>query len=329
MKIIIKEVSPEDFAAFKSGSNVPDKTARLVLAPVPFPRAFFFAYAADSETPLARLGVSQSLEKGHTGGMGFLSGENYALIVLIKHGEAWLKAKGVKRAVGPIAYSTWFPYRVRLFDDEKKSPQFSWEPHQPRGEEDVWPASGFTLLENFSSRAMSGLKAFAAGHDKGFQKALSENFAFSCFQDELKSEELRRKLIDDLFDLTMESFSEASFFESISREQFHSLYVAGLSEVGDLSCSFIMRDAEGKAAAFNFAFIDQGYLVFKTLAVSKRLRGRGLSNGVLKLSSEAALVKNVENMIHALMRQGNKSENFGQNSTVLWEHHYGLFAKSL
>lgn len=326
MNISIREVPPEEFATYLAGTS--PRSARLVMAPVSFPRAFFVAHSADRT--LAGLGVSQSIEMGRTGGIGFLTGEKYALIDLIRHAEVWLKQKGARRVVGPIAYSTWFPYRVRLFQNgEIPSPTFAWEPNQPRGQEDVWPASGFSVLETYSSRALSGLQGFADGHAAGLERARSENFQFSSFQDEVITEKSRGALIDDLFDLTMESFAETSFFQPITRDEFRNLYVIGLGEISDLSCSFIMRDAELKPAAFNFAFIDQGYLVFKTLAVAKRLRGRGMSNGVLALSSQAALAKNVENMLHALIRQGNKSENFGEGSKLLWEHRYGLFAKSI
>ncbi|CAN5718814.1 hypothetical protein BH10BDE1_BH10BDE1_04040 [soil metagenome] len=319
----LREVTNEEFARFHSDSTK-EKYARLILAPVPFPRAFFFV--EEEGAPLARVMVSQSLENGASGGIGCLEGTHDRFPQLLRHCEQWLKTRGARRAIGPIVYSTWFPYRARL---DNENPSFLWEPRFHEGEESAWTSAFYKTIETYASRGLSGLPDFATRQKKGFEKAVGEGFTFHGFKAELATEAGRKKLIDDLFDLTMESFSEAYLFQPISREQFHVLYVAGLADVQDLSCSFIMRDADGSAAAFSFAFIDQDYLVFKTLAVSKKLRGRGLSNAVLSMSCQAAESRGLDKMIHALMRRGNVSENFGEKSVLLWEHRYGLFAKDL
>jgi ribosomal protein S18 acetylase RimI-like enzyme len=319
----IREVSAAEFAKFHANSGK-EKYARLIQAPVPFPRAFFFA--EEEGTPLARVLVSQSLESGAAGGIGCLEGLQEAFPDLLQHVEAWLKSRGAKKAIGPILYTTWFPYRVRLDDLQ---PSFSWEPQYQVGEESSWTAASYQEIESYASRGLSGFREFAGRQKKSLEKALVEGFTFHRFEDELRSESSKTRLIDDLFDLTMESFAEAYLFQPVSRDQFHVLYVAGLADVKDLSCSYLMRDKDGSAAAFSFAFIDQDYIVFKTLAVSRKLRGRGLSNAVLSMSCEAAESQGLDKMIHALMRRGNISESFGEKSVLLWEHRYGLFAKDL
>ncbi len=329
---LIRDVTAQEFVSY-FGEPSRDPLARFVLAPVPFPRQFVFAYREGESKPAARICGSQSVEKDLA--IGFFSGEPDAFQPMNRHLEAWAMRQGASRLIGPMIYNTWFPYRARLFDEEQSRigaegfQGFSWEPNQNRGDERLWEDAGYQAIEKYSSRGYSDLQGFYQRLKPALDAALADGFTIHTFPSLMVDEASRSRLLDDLFQLTMQSFKDAFLFQPIPREYFHQLYLAGFSELKDLSSSFLMRDREGRAAAFSFGFPDRGYMVFKTLAVGTDYRGKKLSNAVMAASAEVGVRQGLDKMIHALMRRGNLSEHFGGRSELLFEHSYGLFAKQL
>lgn len=337
MSWLIREVSAQEFVGY-FGEPSRDSLARFVLAPVEFPRCFVFAYRESEPVPKARLAGAQAVLKGNPRpevAVGFFSGDPEAFLEMNRHIETWAIRQGAKEIIGPMIYNTWFPYRVRLFDEEisrigvEGFSGFSWEPQQNRGDEKLWEEAGYREIEKYSSRAYSDLVGFSERLQPALDAALAGGFTVHTFASLLTDTLARNQLLDDLFGLTMQSFKEAFLFQPIPRDFFHQLYLAGFSEIKDLSTSFLIKDAEGKAAAFSFAFRDGQYMVFKTLAVGTDYRGKRLSNAALAASAGAGVRQGLNKMIHALMRRGNLSEHFGGRSELLFEHCYGLFAKSL
>lgn len=345
MSYLIREVTPQEFVQY-FGEPSRDRLARLVLAPVNFPRAFYFAFHEGDSKPVARIGVSLSvpLDDGKLGAaVGFFSGDTQALRDFFQHVQIWCSARGVSKMFGPMIYNTWFPYRAKIYDaglvgqlgDSDQLNQvgsgqdFSWEPHQPRGDERAWLENGFQTAETYATRALDGLSEFTQRQLPALEEAKRLGFSAHSFSDLMTSSETRTGLLNDLFDLTMDSFKDAYLFLPIPREHFHQLYVAGLTEIKDLSMSYLLRSSDGRPAAFSFAFQEGKFLVIKTLAVGKDFRGKKLSNAAMAHSCLKAQELGLDKMIHALMRRGNISENFGGKSKLLWEHTYALFAKTL
>lgn len=331
----IQEVQAEEFGKLFEGPSQ-DPLARFVHAPVPFPRLFLHAYRnplISGAKPVARICGAQSLGKDIA--IGFFSGEPDAFSALSERIESWGRALGAGRVLGPMIYNTWFPYRARLFDEESSRigidgfQSFGWEPNQKRGDEKLWEECGYTEIEKYSSRAYSDLQGYQVRLQPALEKALGEGFSIHSFSQLMKDDKSRDRLLDDLYQLTMQSFGDAFLFQPIPREYFRQLYLAGFADINDLSASFLMRDSDANPAAFSFAFSDSGYMVFKTLAVGTAYRGKRLSNAVMAASAGVGLKQCLDKMIHALMRRGNLSEHFGGNSELLFEHCYGLFAKSI
>jgi hypothetical protein len=334
MSYLIREVTPQEFVEYY-GEPSRDRLARFVLAPVTFPRGFFFACREGNSTPIARIGVSKSvlLEGGqHGAAVGFFSGNTDAMGDLLRHVDHWSEANGVSKILGPMIYNTWFPYRAKIYNqlvnqNGDGQVDYPWEPHQPRGDEKAWENHGYQIVETYATRALNGLSEFTSRQLPALELSIEQGFSAHSFSSLMGKPTDRIRLLNDLFDLTMESFKGAFLFLPISREQFHQLYVAGLSEIRDLSMSFLIRSKDGRPAAFSFAFPEGRYIVIKTLAVGEEFRGKKLSNAAMALSCQVALSQGLDKMIHALMRRGNLSENFGGKSELLWEHRYALFAK--
>lgn len=318
MSYLIREVTPQEFVEYY-GEPSRDRLARFVLAPVTFPRGFFFACREGNSTPVARIGVSKSVvfEDGKLGAaVGFFSGNTDAMGDLLRHVNHWSEANGVSKIFGPMIYNTWFPYRAKIYDqiDSQSGDgqiDYAWEPHQPRGDEKAWENHGYQVIETYATRALNGLSEFTSRQLPALEQAIEQGFTAHSFSSLMVRPADRIRLLNDLFDLTMESFKGAFLFLPIPREQFHQLYVAGLSEIRDLSMSFLIRSKDGRPAAFSFAFPEGRYIVIKTLAVGEEFRGKKLSSAAMALSCQVALSQGLDKMIHALMRRGNLSENFG------------------
>jgi GNAT superfamily N-acetyltransferase len=233
--------------------------------------------------------------------------------------------------------TTWFPYRARMWQEDHsaigETPKFLWEPQQVPGDEKFWGEAGFQVLETYHTKGLGDLAGFAQKLRASRDKAEAKGFSPQAFSQLVANPQSRGELMRGLFELSMESFDEAFLFTPISYAAFESLYVAGLSALKGgsegLQHAYILKSADGEPAAFSFAFVDQGYLVIKTLAVSAKFRGQGLSNAVMSYSCESALAAGVERMIHALVRRGNISETYAGKAEELWEHRYALFAKQL
>jgi GNAT superfamily N-acetyltransferase len=188
-------------------------------------------------------------------------------------------------------------------------------------------------LEKYHSKGLGNLVGFAAKLTPSREKAEAAGFRAHTFADLILEPGSRAELMRGLYDMSIQSFDEAFLFTPIPFEVFESLYVTGLSALKagptSLQHAYLLRSPFGEPAAFSFAFIDQDYVVIKTLAVSAKFRGQGLSSAVMSYSCESALAAGHDRMIHALVRRGNISETYAGKAEDLWEHRYALFAKDL
>lgn len=320
----VKTITPEEAAAF----DPKDPAVRLILGAVPYRRQFFGLFDA-SGIMRSRIGAALSYEKAGT--IGFLRGDLTRPAPLLNSAEAWLKSVGAARAIGPMQYNTWFTYRIRI--DETDGPSFGWEPEASSGVEHTRSVAlafaGYQVVENYSSKGLSGLGHFVELVSPDLSRATENGFVLKSFTELMADEAGRKSLLSALYRLSMEAFQEAFLFTPISEELFTALYVSGLSLIRDLSFSSVAFSASGEPAAFTFAFPDQGYVVIKTVAVDRKFRGQRLANATMAFAAERANKQGLDKMVHAMMRSDNVSQSWGAKASLLWEHRYALFAKDL
>ncbi len=320
----VRPLSVEEAAAF----DPKDPAVRLVRGGVDYERQFFGRFDSSGRL-LARVGVSLSMNG--IGIIGFLRGDLIDAQPLMRAAEAWLKAKGASRAVGPMQYSTWFTYRVRV--DQADGLSFQWEPEAASGPAHsasvVHAFSGYDVLESYSSKGLSGIQHFAELVAPDLALARKNGFAFRSFAELMSDEAGKRSLLSALYKLSMEAFQDAFLFTPISEDAFNALYVSGLSLIQDLGCASVAYSPSGEPAAFTFAFPEQGYIVLKTVAVGRSFRGQRLANATMAFAVARAREQGIDRMVHAMMRSDNVSQSWSEKATVLWEHRYLLFAKEL
>lgn len=295
------------------------------LLQLPFPRPTEFWVTRSGHQ---RIGANVSLTNPDVGFIGFFETDTStkeALAIgkgLLHEAEAFLKSKGVKTVYGPLNYNTWFPYRFGLPKDDELT--FSWEPFQPKEYPQVWMEGGFTVCESYQSVGLGDLQGYAEKCRPAYERAVQEGYSFRPVDaDRLESHE-----IPALYEISMEGFRDNFLFEPLDPQGFAGIYVPAMKKA-DLSYSFFVLDKNGKEVGFFYGFVDQGYLVLKTVAVRNEARGKGLSNALTYLQATAALAKGHSKMITALVKTGAQSESYKKKATPLWTHDYVLLKKEI
>jgi GNAT superfamily N-acetyltransferase len=300
----------------------------------PAPRELFLAYGDDGAL-LASCGASIALTDPAQGFLGFFeaadgtAGQAAARAVLAA-GEAWLGAKGVRRALGPVNLCTWLPYRFQA--EAFAAPPRPWEPCSPPHYLALWQAAGYLPAEHYFSEAARLLPAAAAANAAPLAKAEAHGYAFRPF--ERDPQRFMSEEVEVLHRLTLASFSDNFLFEPLPLEFFRQLY---LPIVGKLAAArfswFALAPDDGAPCAFLFAFEEQGSLVLKTVGVVPAHRGHSLQMALLQKAVVQAVSEGLGTAVSALLKAGIASEKipalFAKTGGALWRHRYVLLEKAL
>ncbi len=281
-----------------------------------------FWVAFENGLPVGRVGASRLPSHSEIGAIGFFEAPNETVAgALLQAAEGWLKAQGVKTAVGPMALNTWFNYRFRTDDHELK---FTWEPNNPSEYPGYWTKHGYEAAEAYQSPAAEGLSAYAERTYESLKRLSGEGFRFRPFD----GPKFLETEVPILYELSQVAFKQNYLFEPITFEFFRELYVP-LANKLDYSYSHFVTNAQGKEVGLFFAFPDQGYLVFKTICIHPDYQGRGLSTALSALSAIRGVESGIGHFVTGLVKDGNRSESYTKKSRALWQHRYVLYRKSL
>lgn len=293
-----------------------------------FPAPLEFWIVKDGDTVVGRVGANVSLLKKTSGAIGFFEVDtnhpqaSAAAALLLSTAQKWLISLGVTEAIGPMNLNTWFAYRFRVKPKDPMS--FQWEPVNPPEFPKYFESAGFSAIENYKTHGLQGIDAYIQKTKPTYDTALSKGFSFRPFD----GNHLLDREVPHLYTISMIGFKNNFLFEPIDGTSFKQLYVPIANKL-DVSFSFFALNPEGKEVGYLFAFVDQGYIVFKSSTVLPEARGLGLSNALMYLSAEKAKAAGVSKMITALVKSGNQSESYAKKAEVLWEHKYILYRKDL
>ncbi len=281
-----------------------------------------FWVAFENGAPVGRVGASRLPSYPETGAIGFFEAPNETVAAaLLNAAETWLKERGVKTAVGPMALNTWFGYRFRTDDHALK---FPWEPNNPKEYPEYFVKLGYQEAEAYHSPAAEGLSAYAERTYETLKRLSSEGFRFRPFD----GAKFLEKEVPILYELSQAAFKNNYLFEPISFEFFRELYVPIANKL-DYTYSHFVTNAAGKEVGLFFAFPDQGYLVFKTICIHPEYQGRGLSTALSALSAIRGVEAGIGHFVTGLVKDGNRSESYTKKSKALWQHRYVLYRKAI
>ncbi len=309
--------------ADQAGLPKPEILERLALYPYPLDHELFVAY--EGEEPIASFLLQLAPEKG-VGYVGLV-----ALHPDARHepsqreawlrAEEWFRARGVRQVQGPLTYSTWFPYRFRKDDHPLK---LAWEPAAPPADRERFLALGFTDYKHYTSTCIQGIENHYQRTLKDFEKSQAAGYVYRAL-----SQETLESDIVIMHQLVMDTFVDNYLFTPLSLEAFKQIYVPNMKHV-DLEMSCLVYDPAGKPVSFHFMFQDDRRLVFKTACVLEECRGQGLTNGTVHFGVRAAKRRGgIDQLVIALIFQGNKSGHWASYGEAAWVHEYVLMAKEL
>ena len=326
---------PERVRALPYQKSILPSSVRQTLLNMPYPAPNEFWLALAKHVPVACIGATVSALDPSIGYIGFIecadSPEgNQGLLNLIGQACQFLKEQGCYRAIGPIQYNTWFPYRYRC--DYSDNRFFGWAPSNPPVYVDLILKAGFSKGETYHSTAFDNLDDFLAKTQPAYNIALKNGFRFRPF--DLTSWETKE--IPMLYRITHAAFKDNYLFEPISLAHFQQLYVQVSNKQNKFA--YIAISPEGQEVGYCFAFEDvahpvdkepERYAVLKTMAIHPDARGSGLSNALIYLSVRDCTRAGISRAIAAMIRAGIQSESYARKGSFLWRHEYFLFEKKL
>lgn len=247
--------------------------------------------------------------------------------ILIESAVRWLMNRGVKKIYGPVNYSTLFQYRFELPRDENEvaAPVFFWEPTQPEGFIKSFQNVGFTVAEEYHSRAYSNLQLILPKSQTRYEEALKSGFSTRPIDLASKPEhelKMLSKINAGSFD---ESFLAEPFDEKIYKALVAPQFIQYLSEF-----SFFILNQKGEEIGYFFLFPESDYLIWKTVAILPEYQGFGLAGFGIHHALMLAEKYSIKKVVCALIRKGAPSEVLLSRAVPfkIWEHRYAVFEKN-
>lgn len=249
---------------------------------------------------------------------------------LIRSATDWLTSQGVRTAMGPLDWTTWFNYRAHLGEPESL---FFWEPTYTRRVADDFLAAGFRTGQTFHSSFLDApdegpLQRFLLETQRALERVLQQGYSARSFTQMPPSE-----ILPLCYSLSMAGFRDNYLFDPIPWVVFEKLYGQMMARVS-LDHSFFVFDTDRNPVAFIFSFIDQGYVLTKSGAVLPAHREKKLSVALTHLSLKSAYQKEgIFRVGVPLVRSGNRSEFIAAQGKEagfrVTQHDYALFEKIL
>lgn len=281
---------------------------------------FWMAIAVDSQEPIARIGADIT-DTGAS--IGFFEAQLTELGLaaaqhLVAAAIEWLAARGASEVHGPMDLNSWFNYRFKVRASEKTSESapdadHPWEPSHPEAYATILRNAGFedSLLYSsyfFELESSEQWKLHLKHLENDRNRTLAAGFKIR----KLQGTDNVRKDIHSIFEVSNVAFANHPMFESIPFELFCSVTLPALTHF-NAEPSRICFDKNGKAVAFMFAFLINGLIVYKSVAVLPEFQSLGISNAMTAELCDFGLKNNITNCVGALLREGNKSEMIGRS----------------
>lgn len=220
---------------------------------------------------------------------------------------------GMPELEGPIAFSTWHPYRfvsrrgdADFFPGEQKLPE---EYHQD------FLAAGFQVVAEYQSTWVEDLaESIRTGLAMGVDRALGKVKVEVLDKDRLP------QLLPELHRLSCDIFKDNFGYSPLGLPEFLALASSGKGGESAL----IMASAGGKPAGFVFSYAIGPYspgpgrpaveaCVLKTLGVHPEFRSLGLGYGLSYLTHKHWLEQGKTAIIHAYMKTDNHSRSMSSH----------------
>ncbi|MBR2891822.1 MAG: HAD family hydrolase [Bacilli bacterium] len=205
-----------------------------------------------------------------------------------------IKSKG-KKLVGPIDGNTFYNYRFainnfdwKLYPDCKNSFE----------EYNAFIQSGFKIKQEYSSTLANINTKF---YERSQRYTLSSEYKLlfvegaECY-----------KYLDDLYEVTIDAFSKADYYESISKEDFIELY---LESIKLCNPDLFLIYHHDKLVAFHFCYedLEKRFYVSKTVGIKKAYQFKNILLTIINCSYKRVIEKGYDKVLHHFMNDRTKT----------------------
>jgi predicted GNAT family acetyltransferase len=217
------------------------------------------------------------------------------------------KKQNIKKLIGPINGSIWFPYR---FIHASHSPYFF------KGE---LPATGFyhdyfSKLENkkiitYSSGIRKNFDLILEATKKSYQKLQNTDFTIETLS------EVSEQTLREIHKLAEEVFSHQSVaYEHLPSSYFLQLY--NKDKMKDLFRTYIVKKGGELIGFCNVFYEEEKIIILKTLAIHPLFQKHGIGSAISYLVHMDAKESKVETIIYALVRDDNNIKFFPKDDVI-------------
>ena len=294
----------------------------------PLPAMFFLVYRDDELTGRAAALVNPviSFNNQKTGLISYyecvddpLASKALFDAVLDHH-----QSSGIDVVIGPLNGTTWNSYRVTTPDDDIPFFLDNYnKDYYSRQFEDY----GFDVVASYFSAKANNLEADYSRVDRFHKIFLKKGITIRPVDTERFEDDLRK-----VHDLSLEGFKNNFLYSDIPFEIFAAMYES-IKRYMNPDYVLLAEDDNGVLLGFIFA-VDNLYekskrsLVIKTVAIRPDSRSRGLGTLLVEKIYKQAFESAYDQVIHALMYQGNESMNIKTDAAQVFRT-YHLYGKSV
>ena len=244
-----------------------------------------------------------------------------------------LKKEGIETIIGPLNGTTWNTYRY--VTEKGNGRPFLLEPWNEDYSVSLFEKTGFKPLAGYISTVMEGMDSDGR---KNLDKKIEKLKKFDYYKDiRVESAENKDllKVLNKVYDLTVEAFKNNFLYSELEREIFLKMYMSYEDKI--VKKFFKMLYLKGELIGYVFGIPDYaelGYkgkidtIILKTIAVSPEYNGKGMGYILINSLVEEAEKEGYENVIYALMHESNVSKNIGLLLGNILRR-YNLFIKEL
>lgn len=214
------------------------------------------------------------------------------------------------KLIGPINGSTWSNYRIALNHSSLLFPNDLVNPHYYN---DILITSDFKELHHYVTNLQTDFNLKLYTPNKEFEIVF-----FS--KDELLSR------IEEIYQLTMQSFKLAPFFIPIPFSVFEQQFIKQLNQI-DLELSPFALNTKKELCAYSSCYLnfEKDTIVVKTIARKLGREYAGLGRYLSDAITQNALNKGYKKILHAFMHIQNSSKSLSEKYNGITLKNYTLF----
>jgi len=225
------------------------------------------------------------------------------------------RKKNIKKLVGPINGSIWFPYRFINFSN--KRPFFKGELPTQSLYKKLFSSFDNCKIINYSSGLRNDFNQIIELTKNSFESLQNTEFYIETLTEINKETLLEIQVFSDSI------FSKQSVaYEHFPVDYFFQLY--NRDKTKDIFGVYIARKGKDIVGFCSIFFEDDNTLIFKTIAVDPLFQMQGIGSALVYMAHSDAKAKGIKNIIYALVRDDNNIKFFPKDRVSIIRT-YSLF----